>query len=236
MAYAVPYTTLSDVKAMLTSYQGQQDSVLTELINVASLWIDRYCKRPIGYFLGSPKTKYFDIPVAVASPLDVINVPSFNVGVPQATAREIILEPDGLLSITSLKTDPQGNGTFPDTWVQGLGNDFLLYPLNAAADGRPYKSIKQLSTSQFTFPAGPSTVQVVGVWGEFTAVPDDVAFACRLQVIRWFKRPDAPFGVTGPSGGRVSLTNEMAFYFRKLDPDVEQILQQAGLIDQWLVA
>lgn len=68
-----------------------------------------------------------------------------------------------LLSITTLKFDLDGDGTFETTVAT---SDYRLWPSSAAADGKPYRRIDLLTYGDYgAFPAGIGTVQIVGKFG-----------------------------------------------------------------------
>ena len=101
---------------------------------------------------------------------------------------------DDLITLTSLATDQGGNGNFSDTWT--VNTDFVLEPLNAAADGIPFQSVKANPRSSLYFPtAYPRSVKVTGKFG-WAAVPAGVKEATTLVAARLIKRTrEAPFGI-----------------------------------------
>lgn len=59
----------------------------------------------------------------------------------------------------------------------------------------------------------------------FNPVPAPVKYACMLQASRWFKRKDAPFGISGSP----EMQGEMRL-LAKLDPDVEVLLDSVDYL------
>lgn len=106
-----------------------------------------------------------------------------------------------LVSVTSLKTDASGDGTFETTWDAA---DYQLLPVNPAAapETRPYTKIKAIGSK--TFPWTYTTyrlsrndrIQITGVWG-WPAVPYAVKQATLIVASELFKLREAPFGVAG---------------------------------------
>jgi len=81
----------------------------------------------------------------------------------RAHSPDCLLLPHDLLSVTSLKTDPDGDRTYPETWAT---TDYDLMPDNAAAERRPYWRIMPTPEGDYGFPAGVARgVQIAGVWG-----------------------------------------------------------------------
>jgi hypothetical protein len=134
----------------------------------------------------------------------------------------ILFLPDDLNSLTSLKTDQDGDGVFETTWAT---TDYTLMPKNASLDSKPYTYIIPKPLGSYTFPSSiPNSVQVVGKfgWGATSSAPNQVKQACIIQSERIFKRKDAPFGVVG-SGDFGTVSVIPAF-----DPDVKDMLMSVS--------
>ena len=127
-----------------------------------------------------------------------------------------LLYVDDLLTVTTLKTDEDGDGTFETTWT--ATTHYNLMPYNAATDGKPYTMIERSYNGAYSFPLLKRSVQLVGEFGYSATTPQPINEACLLMAARLFKRKDAPFGVTGsPDVGE--LRN-----IRIDDPDVARLL------------
>lgn len=122
-----------------------------------------------------------------------------------------------LVTLTSLQTDPGGDGTFELTWT--LNSDFTLEPLNAAAESWPYDTIRKHPRGQYLLPTVyPRSVKVTGKFG-WPAVPEPVKTATTILIARLFKRMrEAPLGVI--PGGLDSLAVRIA----RTDPDIQQLI------------
>lgn len=110
--------------------------------------------------------------------------------------------------------DTADDGTYADEITQ-----FRLYPVNAAADGRPWTRIVVHPSS----PVQPSrTVWAVRVTGQpgWTYVPKTIEEATLLQASRFLFRRDAPAGIAGSpdQGSEIRL-------LAKVDPDVRVALR-----------
>lgn len=102
-----------------------------------------------------------------------------------------------LVTLTGLATDDQGNGTFTQPWV--ANTDFVLEPLNAPADGRPYTSVRVngARTSLYLPAQYERSVRVTGRFG-WPEVPGPVKQATLMLAGRLVKLVrEAPFGVAG---------------------------------------
>jgi hypothetical protein len=201
MAMTNPYCSLADVKAAARITDDLDDSLLELSIESASREIDSYTER-VFYQTGSEGT-----PVA-------------RVYVPQDS---YVVETDDIISVSTLKTDSNGDGTFDTTFDV---SDFQLEPLNGLAGGieTPFTRIRAVGT--YLWPvyeprnvdANQASVQVTGVFG-FATVPTAVRQACILSALRQYKRYESPTGVLGFSDlGAVRVGT-------KLDPDVERMIQ-----------
>lgn len=194
MAITNGYTTLSEVKSILRITDSVDDSLLETSIESASRLIDTHCER---VFTASTATRVY-------APND-----SYTVDI------------DDLISLTTLKTSTDINGTFDITW-QPI--DYQLEPLNGIVGGAysPYTRIRAVEnflfpTSNYPDSQGEATVQVAGVFGYGTAVPTDIRQACNLLAIRQYKRYDSPLGVAG--FGDIGVVR-----VSRIDPDVDMLL------------
>jgi hypothetical protein len=103
---------------------------------------------------------------------------------------------DDLVSITTLKTDPTGAGTYSTTIA---ATSYQLMPYNGPQYEEPYTALSLLGGVQWpvpTFNMRQNTVEITGVWG-WPAVPLDVKQACRIIVAEIAKLESAPLGVAG---------------------------------------
>jgi hypothetical protein len=201
MAISNGYCSLADVKAAARITDTIDDTLLELSIESASREIDSYTER-VFYQTGSEGT------------------PVVRVYVPQDL---YVVQTDDIISVTTLKSDSNGDGTFDTTFDV---SDFQLEPLNGLAGGieTPFTRIRAVGT--YLWPtyeprnvdANQASVQVTGVFG-FSSVPTAVRQACILSALRQYKRYESPTGVLGFSDiGAVRVGT-------KLDPDVERMIQ-----------
>lgn len=194
MAITDGYATLSDVKAALRITDNVDDSLLEISIEAASREIDGFTER---VFTSSTATRIY-------RPTDVFSV-----------------DLDDLQSITTLKTDSDGDGVFDVTWET---TDYQLNPLNGIAGGisTPYTQVRAIG--EYLFPiyeprnvnANEASIQINGVWG-WASIPTAVKQACIILSMRQFKRYDSPTGVMGFGDLGVMRVG-------RVDPDVEKLL------------
>lgn len=127
-----------------------------------------------------------------------------------------IVRVDDLVTLTTLKTDPDRDGVFEYTWA---ATDYALGPVNALAEGRPYTEIQRLPYGSYYFPTYyPATIQVTGKFG-WAAAPPAVKAATSILATRLLKRMrEAPLGVVGfgMDGATVRVSST--------DPDVGMLL------------
>ena len=196
MAITNGYCTLAEVKAALRLTDNVDDSLIENAIEGASRRIDGVTGR---WFYKTASTAVSQYPVD-----------SYNVSVQDMANTSIIV-----------KTDDDGNGTFENTWTQGV--DYQLEPLNAGLNGRPYRRIVAIGGKTFPlqYNPDPALVQVTAEWG-WQAVPDDVREAAVLLSIRGFARYNAALGVVGFA--------DMAIQVRAVDPDVRDLLAPYRII------
>ncbi len=166
------YCTLAELKRYLSISDANSDAALAEDITGASRWIESECGRR------------FDVTGTAEAPVARYYT---------ASSGDRVLV-DDLLSVVTLKTDDDGDGVYETTWT---ASDYVLGPRNAAANAEPYWKIVVAPNGNYTFPLGEDGVQVSGVWGYWTSVPDLIKQACVREAARRFRLRDAPFGVTG---------------------------------------
>jgi len=125
------YCSIADVKGVLGITSTTDDTIMRKICEGATKSIDNYCNRQ---FQAKTATRYFDGSV----PLSV----------------------DDLLSITTIKTDEDGDATFENTLT--VTTDYLLYPLNEY----PKTSIKLSVDSNYgSFGISKKGCEIIGLWG-----------------------------------------------------------------------
>jgi hypothetical protein len=187
------YATLAEFKAAVGITDSTDDTALQSVLDATDTLIDLYCDRKTGFGTAS-ETRYYT-----------------------AEDWEYVLT-DDLVSVTTLQTDDDANGTYETTWTSGT--DYVLAPRNAALDGFPYTEIDTSVTWPRNFPKDVYLgVKVVGVFG-FPAVPAAVKQAEIIQAGAVWNSRTAPFGVIGSAdlGGILRMS-------RALHPEAALILE-----------
>ena len=198
MAIVNGYATLSDVKAAARITDTIDDGLLEMAIESSSRDIDAYTER---VFFSTGAT-------AVA-----------RVYIPQDI---YLVETDDIISVTTLKSDSTGNGTFDITWAS---KDYQLEPLNGLAGGISTPATRIRAIGDYLWPvyeprnvnSNQASVQVTGVFG-FASIPSAIKQATILSSLRAYKRYESPTGVLGFSDMGVVRVG-------RLDPDVERLIQ-----------
>lgn len=136
---------------------------------------------------------------------------------------DLLFLPDDLLTITTLKTDDDGDGIYENTWAT---TDYYLEPANAALGPQPepYRQIRINSNQgDYTFPVGVQRgIELVASWGFCTVAnrPPPITNACILWAHRIWKRKNAVFGIAGTPG--LGITTVVAQVGR--DSDIQDLL------------
>lgn len=165
------YASVPELKSRLDIDDALDDDKVGRILYGISRAIDTHCKRRF-YSTTADETRYF---TAIYTNK---------------------LYPGDVLSITTLKTDAGGDGTFETTWT--ANTDYYLEPFNATLDGQPYTVISKIANGNYSFPRLVQRgVQIVGKFGYSTTAPENIREACLLMAERLFKRKDAIFGITG---------------------------------------
>ena len=194
MTMTNPYASLDDVKAAARIVDTFDDALLETAIESSSRDIDAYCER---VFFSTNATRVY-------VPEDIF-----------------VVETDDIISVTTLKTDTAGDGTFNQTFTTG---DFQLEPLNGLAGGVETPATRIRAVGQFLFPvylgrdvkANKASIQVVGEFG-FASIPIAIKQATILAALRAYKRYESPTGVLGFSDMGVVRVGRM-------DPDVTRLI------------
>ena len=135
------YATIDDLKLIGKIALTTDDAQRRRVLEAVTKEVDAYVRRTFRTYLA---TYYFS---------------------PQAAGR-ILLDAErlglGLLSVTTLKTDGDGDRTYEKTWAT---TDYDLLPLNATNDQRPYWEIAKAPNGTLSFPIATRAVEVVGKWG-----------------------------------------------------------------------
>jgi hypothetical protein len=122
---------------------------------------------------------------------------------------------DDLFALNALDVDRAGTGSYSEAWT--VSTHFLLGPLNAAADGKPYEHIEVRGTSGRYFPRGVvAGVRVTGQFG-WAAVPSQVTAATTILAAKLLLRMrEAPLGFVVAGGLDAAVVARIA----RTDPDV----------------
>jgi hypothetical protein len=193
------YATLAEVKAAARITDNIDDSLLETAIESSSRDIDAYTER---VFFSTGAT-------AVA-----------RVYIPQDI---YLVETDDIISVTTIKSDSGGDGTFDITWAS---KDYQLEPLNGLAGGIATPATRIRAIGDYLWPvyeprnvnSNQASVQVTGVFG-FASIPSAIKQATILASLRAYKRYESPTGVLG-------FSSDMGVVrVGRLDPDVERLIQ-----------
>lgn len=204
MAWAPDYTDAAAIKTIIGVEGSGDDGVIAVAITAASRAIDQACNRQFGK-LSSAAARYYRVAPASTGYGSLASDP-FD-GRPSIEIADL-MDSSGLI----VKFDQTGTGTFGETVTA-----FDLWPWNAAADGKPWTHM--VLRDSVTSPSGRRRVEITAKWG-WNAIPAVVVQACTQQVLRLYKRKDAPFGVAGSP----DMGSEMRL-LAKLDPDAARMLE-----------
>lgn len=152
------------------------DAVLEAVVESVSRAIDDFCGRR---FYAATQTRYYT-----------------------AKSGRLLLV-DDLLSVSTLKTDADGDGAYETTWAT---TDYHLAPYNAQLESvpKPYWCIEVSQNGDYWFPCGPRRIEIVGSWGFSATTPDVVEQACLFQAAHEFRSQQMPLGVSGTGSLRIS--------------------------------
>lgn len=127
------YATVARVKGQLGLASTSYDADILYSLEAVSRAIDDFCDRA---FFPISETRYFGDAVVA----DALRI-------------------DDVLTITTLKQDTTGDGTFNQTWT--AGTDYVLAPYNSF----PKWEVRKPLTSEKDWCNEPRAVEIDGVWG-----------------------------------------------------------------------
>jgi len=150
------YATLAEIKAAQTisSVNAGDDAYIEDLVEAASRYIDIYTGRRF-WANSVDETRTYH-----ADEIDMLMI-------------------DDCLSITTLKTDQDGDHVYETTWNT---TDYDLMPSNAPLYPRPYTWIKVAPYGFYPFPPWGLGVQIVGKSDYPADMPSDASkmFGCNV--------------------------------------------------------
>lgn len=141
-----------------------------------------------------------------------------------------MLQIDDLVTLTTLKIDRAGSGSFNEVWT--LGADFILEPQNAPVwnPPQPYTQVRCRYLTSRYFPTYlEQSVQVVGQWG-WLAIPEEIKTATAILAAKLLQRVrTAPFGIIAVGGPETGIAQRIA----RTDPDVAPIMEKYSRKAPW---
>jgi len=170
------YATRDEFQAWSQAETSTKFDQMDTAVTATSRAIDEYCQRRF-YQDGT-------VPSPVARTFQVIDCHVLRLG-----------PFNDLVSLSTLKTDAAGDGTFETTWT---ATDFELGPVDRPP-GRPYTQIEAIGGLQFPIVRGTGRsvrVEVTGVWG-WAAIPVEVHQACLIKATQVFGRMQAIYHAGG---------------------------------------
>lgn len=179
MAITNGYADLATLKSRLQITGTENDTDLERAIEATSRQIDNVCEQ---FFYQVSEVRTF---------------------VPHGELVLKLGEWNTLVSVTSIDTDDDGDGTYEVSWASSdyqLLTDGGTPNQTAGPEKRPFTQIRAVGAHEFPRPTGGvnrvDLVQVDGMWG-WPQIPTAVEEACLILAEETFKLKDAPFGVAG---------------------------------------
>lgn len=191
------YCEIEDIKGVMPDvpFDSSHDAAIQTAIEDASRAIDHFCGREAGaFFADADSIRYFD------------------------GNGDIDLWIGEFTSITTLQVAETGVLTDLTTWA---ATDYLLWPYNAAAEGRPYVRliVDRRNGSKSYWPPYLRAVKITGKFGFSQIVPPEIRRATIIQAVRYYKRGAQAYSDVGAIIDLGQLR-----YVKKLDNDVATIV------------
>jgi len=193
------YTSAASVRSMVTdsnmTTDTSYDSMLGVLITSASRMIDKFVGGWDNYFIAdsADTIRYFD------------------------GNGDKVLYIDPFISITKLEVVESGGVAAADYTEWTENTDYITIPYNRL----PKRGLQiERFGNKSNFYRYQKGIKVTGKFGYSAIVPDDIANACRIQVLRWFMRAKSAY-----QDASASAASGQVMYMKELDPDVKMLLQ-----------
>jgi hypothetical protein len=188
MAITNGYGTLPVYKDRFDIEDNKDDATIEAAITAVSRLIDELCWQRF-FTTSADETRYFT-----------------------ASHGDYLQAELPIISITTLKTDRDGDRTYETTWAT---SDYDLMPFNATADSEPYQYIQVTPNGDNSFPKIAKGVEIDGKFG-WSSIPAPIVEACYLGAHRMIKRLDTPLGVSAAAAlGQLQVKVQQL----KADPD-----------------
>ena len=189
MAISNGYCSLAELKAFvdIDTTDAGDDAVLEQVIEAVSRYIDN--ETGLIFYADDAATYYYSPTMA-----DMLQV-------------------DPIRSITTLKTDDGGDGTFEDTWAT---TDYHLMPLNPRDS--VYHWIETNVNGDYSFPDGVlKSVEIVGNFG-YEAIPADIKITCMeiSKNVEGRRHGQGTEAVEITTGGVLIMPKDITAYSRKV--------------------
>lgn len=186
------YATLAEFKASVGITDDTDNTALQSVLDATDQLINNYCDTKVGFGQTASQARYY------------------------TTNSLTYVLTDPIVSVSSLQTDDDGDGTYETTWS---ATDYVLAPRNAALDTRPYTEVDTAANEPKLFPTGYLAVKITAVYG-WPSVPSAVKQAALIQAGAVWSSRTAPFGVIGSQdlGGVMRMS-------RALHPEAQVLLE-----------
>jgi len=219
MTAAANYCLRGDLSEEMQVTDPNEDARLDRAITDASRAIDAFCFQEPGTFAPRSAVKIFSIQTSglTGRGLSLTRwVDSSSLWPGWLNVRSISVPP--LISVTTLKTDEDGDGIYERLWT--ANTDYFLLPLNAETK-RTIDTNQE--TGHFEFPLGQARVQIDGSWGivEDGITPYPIRRACLQLAMIYYRKPT-------PGGGSNSSLGGAAVHIGYSDVDVAAILWEVA--------
>jgi hypothetical protein len=218
------YTTAALVRARMQKSDAGDDAIITALITAAERAINNFCNRPDGFEAdAAASARYYSGNGQGHLLIDEC------VEIAAVAVKEDVTDTD-YEAWSSPTTNMAGDGD----WFACTGDreapDFNSLPytmLMVDPNGdytdftdAAYSGLWGFRTTQTTKNRGLPTVKVTAKWGYSAAVPQEIAEACAMQTMRWYKRGQSAMASVLATADLGSLE-----IYPTLDPDIEFILR-----------
>ncbi len=131
---------------------------------------------------------------------------------------------DDFITVSEVATDSDGDGTYETVWA--VNSDYWLGPRNAAADGKPYRSVnRNQAVGRYVLPPYENGIRVTGTAGYSATVPDPIRELTMWAAMQ-FAQPVLEMSIPGVQSYQIGTELKITMAPGDVPPAMQIIIDQ----------
>ncbi len=129
---------------------------------------------------------------------------------------------DDFLTVSEVATDTDGDGVYETVWT--VNSDYWLGPRNAAADGKPYRSVNRNQVvGRYVFPPYENGIRITGSAGYSATVPDQIRELTMWAAMQ-FAQPVLEMSIPGVQSYQLGVDLKVTMQSGDIPPAMQAII------------